>query len=628
MKKYIALLFLIVVLSTALLGASALAYAAIGDDASVENFDDTYVLNDLKGATVWNKTFDIADYPYDPKGELRLLEFAEYMFSTKFELRYHYGLYVYVYNPRAIPFEDDEKHNIEIADEYTLNYEGQLVPSHYDNYHLTICSASADNLFYKFKIDEVRGTYDRVAQTQGARRYDVVSLDLVTPGDVNASAYSVGGTWTYSGYAQGCHASSMDVSTLQSEITSLTTLLLNDLRFTYYRTWKDMWVGDQLTSVYFSVPEDVARDYDRLYSIQAETYQYLTSPIVCIYDRYIVGTNGLFADYDAIYNDLLKQRHIVNPYLKDDGQMDRILYWDQALGDNGRTDALTGYNFQGNYLMTNLSTLAWVFQVSKKEDYSVTSSKLLQYMQDYSDRFDCYDIRDKYAADLFADRYYSYFMSYRNFTSGKVELDIDISGKYDFSLVGSSSKYSFWKALFGKWDGSAESDPISPIIEVAYSDIKSLDEDEISEKYYIASDDVGAFKTYLRDNQKRRVYLFRFSQSDYFSTPVANNSGTVGYMAQEVAYLDFDIISMGYEKDGVVTIIPVVSAPIDIIGGVEPGQDPIDWGNAGKNLLTILLAIGLIILVVWLLAKVIGTAFMSHAVSSKVARKTNKRNKK
>ena len=67
-----------------------------------------------------------------------------------------------------------------------------------------------------------------------------------------------------------------------------------------------------------------------------------------------------------------------------------------------------------------------------------------------------------------------------------------------------------------------------------------------------------------------------------------------------MAYLDFDIISLGYRKNNVVTKIPVVNSPIDILATVEPGQDVVDvLGNLKNNGLKIVpLIIGAVLVVV------------------------------
>ncbi len=552
-----------------------LTSAAFADEDINANFATSYVLDDLAGANIDGKVFNTKDYPSDSKGELRLISFMEYAFTLKEDLRGHYGLYFYLYNPRRIEFADDERNTVELATEYIDG-----TPTKYEKLNLKICSISAERLFVKLRIDNVADIYDRVVDQPEERRYDISGIELTTPGAVNATDYKIGGTWIYTGYARGCGDDVLD-NTLQCAASTSQTLEISDLQHTYYRNWVNgIALGNraqQLNSVYFSVPTYFAEQYKRLYSIQAETYQYLTSPVVVLQPSKDSG----FMSSDKVYSELLAQRGIDNPYLRT-GQ-DRILYWDSpyssSTGDTNRRQAHTGYNFGDSVHddFVRLNTLAYVFQSDAAVEISVQSDMLQRYMQDYSNMFGNKEIRGKYSADLFADRYYSYGMGYPSFESGYKYMDIDISGKNDWVLLESDSTQSWWDRL---WHGTnmVDSKPFTPIMEVKYADLKGLTDKDISERYYIAESEAGKFYDYLLKNSDRTVYLFHFALSDYFSTSVYNNYGYIGFMAQEAAFLDFDIISLGYENDmGHIEIIPVVSNPIDILSSIESGSPVTGW---------------------------------------------------
>lgn len=47
-------------------------------------------------------------------------------------------------------------------------------------------------------------------------------------------------------------------------------------------------------------------------------------------------------------------------------------------------------------------------------------------------------------------------------------------------------------------------------------------------------------------------------------------SDTDVYFAQETVYLDFDVIDVMFENEETLTVIPVVTAPIDIINDLIP----------------------------------------------------------
>lgn len=569
----------------------ALAYA----DTFATKYDDTYVLNDLKGATINGKTFDTADYPQSDGGEPRLLEFAEWEFSTKYEYQYNYGLYFYFYNPSGRQIQQHQLNKIQLADTY--NADGK--PSSYKKYALLICSESVDKLFYKFKLTDVADVYARVVGST-ERRYDISGIEVLYNGATNATEYEIGGKWTYTGYAKGMSAESADKSTLTSKSEKLQTIVLDDLKFTYYRTWHQVvgWTADQLTSVYFSVDKTLADSYDDLYSIQAECWKYLTSPIFCLYDKYILGVNSSLVSYSELYSNLLKQKGA------DQNREGIWLGWDTVdFSGGGVENYLYAYNRKplSSELGGEINVLSWLFQISKKEDWTVNSDRLLTYMKEYSALYGK-EVQGKYSKDLFANEYYYTALSSNEVKTGY--LPIDISCDDNFTLVGSSRKANFWDYLtFGATFDTSESEPMSPIIAIDYSTIAKLSDNEISTKYLVAEKDVPEFKQSVKDasGKGKVTYLFRFDTSTYLNVPFGYQSyGTVGYLAQEMAYLDFDIISLGYRKNNVVTKIPVVNSPIDILATVEPGQDVVDvLGNLKNNGLKIVpLIIGAVLVVV------------------------------
>ena len=72
------------------------------------------------------------------------------------------------------------------------------------------------------------------------------------------------------------------------------------------------------------------------------------------------------------------------------------------------------------------------------------------------------------------------------------------------------------------------------------------------------------------------------------------------YMAQETVFLDFDIIQLTFNRDGVYHVIPVVSSPVDVVGAITPPVvfEGYDWWK-------IVLAVILIVLLLIILAPVL-----------------------
>lgn len=124
MTKYRIMLFLIVfVMVLGVVVFTAAPCITIAEEAGV-NFDETDVLNDLTSSTINGVPFDLKDYPFDEDGEMQVVSFIEYCYSYKANMRKNYGLYVYVYNPRAINIATDNKGNkIQMAIKYNANGE-------------------------------------------------------------------------------------------------------------------------------------------------------------------------------------------------------------------------------------------------------------------------------------------------------------------------------------------------------------------------------------------------------------------------------------------------------------------------------------------------------------------------
>ena len=108
----------------------------------------------------------------------------------------------------------------------------------------------------------------------------------------------------------------------------------------------------------------------------------------------------------------------------------------------------------------------------------------------------------------------------------------------------------------------------------------------------------------------KTVVLFRFAQTDYENLPViaydshngknlSKDYGNDTFVVQESVFMNFDIIQLTFNKEGVYTVIPVVSNPIDIYNDITiPDVTGLDWWQ-------IILAILLIILLVMLLGPIL-----------------------
>lgn len=594
-------IFSISILAVLLLVA-VLPLSCVFADESVAAFDGTSVLTDLQDSTIAGKKFNIDNYPLDEDGTPELLAFTEFAFSTIHEYQQYYALYLYVYYPQG-NLEDYEQNTVQMA----VAYDSKGEPNAWHKFHIKLLSTDGNKVLYKFRIVDTEGQtigsiFNRVGQTPSERRYDINSIELRPQGQLTAADYGIGGTWIYTGYSKGMHQSSMEESTLKSTITQRDTLRL-DVRQTYYRGFysNGSWFADQMSSVYFSVPNKIDEGYDKLYAIDFDAYKYLTSPMFCI------NKNGnLFVDEEKVYEKLMNQRGLSPDEVN---KLDKItwLKWDGTIdpeysGNPGMGDGLvssdpgfvyrTYYNYIQHGWLKRLDTCAWVFQVSAENDYAVGRYTVMNYMNEFSAKFGR-NVRGKYNSMLFSDCYYTFRNDYRSVTNGQ-NIGRTITADEIGELRGSSSYTNFWKWLFSNSKG--EITEFCPIQKVNWTDIVDLSDDEICQTYFVAKEDVGDFKAYVKEQnaKKQAVYLFRFDIDTYFTTDLyCKDYGKCGYVAQEPVYLDFDIISLTYEKDGVETVIPVVSDPIDVVAGLQPSKDPIniDFDGMFSDMLTKILTI-------------------------------------
>ena len=168
-----------------------------------------------------------------------------------------------------------------------------------------------------------------------------------------------------------------------------------------------------------------------------------------------------------------------------------------------------------------------------------------------------------------------------------------------------SASWGFWNTLFGNLptDSGKEVDPIYIIQD---RDLTGTYEN-ISDNLVVNYNDIDEIKEFYNTAKanNEKVVLFRFAVSDYFSTfidslePIGYSSSNckddVGYRARETIFMDFDIISLTFNDNGVYHTIPVVADPLNVIADITPPFElpEIDFL---KLILGVLLLILLIIL--------------------------------
>ena len=174
---------------------------------------------------------------------------------------------------------------------------------------------------------------------------------------------------------------------------------------------------------------------------------------------------------------------------------------------------------------------------------------------------------------------------------------------------------------------------------------------DIAEHLKINPEDVSVLQDYFHAvKADSEVFLFRYAVTDYWAEDLSvfeihnGEYGThhngVGEIRQGTQFFDFDILEFTFNKDGVYTVIPVVSSPVDHITGYTPsieaeGNDWWKWIAAA--VLLILLVILLFPLLPYLIKGLVwlvllpfkGIAALCKAIKNAVVkRKSRKRQAK
>lgn len=312
------------------------------------------------------------------------------------------------------------------------------------------------------------------------------------------------------------------------------------------------------------------------------------------------------------------------------------------------------YRFAANG--SRLSRLDFLFLIEGKieslDDYNISSSVLENYMKEYT--------ANSGSSSLVAGQFDIKLFSHRSIVDfdentfdiiyGDVLYPADIGRKLGknsmtkvsmdiikgFETVGEDTR-TWWDKLWGA-DVPTEMVDVEPIYVFTDQDVKTLkhidaeNEEHISwfeKKYFIENDNTNAESGSVIKEMKRmlqngeRPVLFRFAVTDYYSAPAyfedtndywdsngnfQNGDGVIGeyengykpdgYVAQETVFLNFDVISLGFdaENEGRV-VLPVVADPINIISGLIPPEDlTVENDEWWQKLVMILMLIVLLVI--------------------------------
>ncbi len=537
MKRIFALfLCLITVLSCA-----PMSYAASFD---IEETDPNYiydsdVLEDLSSVYIDGVLFDESAYPSDPDADyMTLIHFQEYGYHP--DSVAYYTLLFYVYNPAALTVSETFGDcSVQICPNVPTLDHG------YEKMELYFLDQSEDGRFLKFSVfpDYGDGLITDHLDPE-ARKYSISGIEITTK-EKGRVEYGIAGEYVFTG--------SQFEGDLASEATTLLTLEL-DLKDTWYRTEtssEGAYHQNQLDAVYFSIPDFFLETYgEEIYRIR---FQMSKEKIT-----------GIVTSNSAAYRACLPyiSAGIKPSSMSDFGETEKahsetINYFFQThvLEDWSLSRAYS-WNAPGYTVRELLTFFGYVYDV---DSFSVSEDEMLTYWDKYG--FLEESLLDSVPLDIY-------------------ELDLNDT----FTGLNFNSNHNFFEAFLNYglgWrdalDDSTDFSEVPVFAKVEAKDVSDLLDDELIAKYYLNEYDMADFKSYVNGASLtgNTVYLFRFNVQDYTSIPgfmleeipnILAAPDCDSYYFSEYIYRDFDILEIDLQdKYGNVTILPVISSPIDIV---------------------------------------------------------------
>lgn len=627
MYRVIPLLVLLAVVWVLLFGSSSAVFAADGDTTEAESIRTSDPLDDLDGAVIGGKDFDLANYPWNENGSPQMIYFAEVGYSMYSDLRDEYALYIYVYNPSGLAIDTESDYNkLELAfgenktyDKYTLAF-------------LTYSQAAGyEGLFYKFEVTltESQRTQALRLLSSNARVYTITGMEFSVGGQVTEypvgydTATEQGSVYTYSGYMLGYGSNLATESTLTCMVEGFSEYLTLDVEQTVYRPEGDFYRGEQsqLNSCWFTIPNEYIEKFGNVSKILYEWYEYITKPILVTEETFVFNKLDALSGADI---SLLSDLYFF-AYGFSNG------FSEESFTTGYRDPWISNFEFDDDvydFLSTGVSGSRVYLQESNKFDnfsavfhtggesyktFGIRAEELEEKFIENSQLLGDTSIVGKYASSLFED----YVTDGRTMGYNKAE-SVDT-----LDIYWNTTTKDFWDKLFGGYDVTTEYDTVDAFHYVTAEDLSGTDA-EVAERLYIDEEDVPALRLRFAaaDLLDETVVLFRYASVDYFSYPtpifytesyedtvdsydivldaINGVDSCTAYLAQETVFLNFDIISITFTtEEGVSTEIPVVMSPEDVFSDVDP---PLEENyHEGLGLLDIIKIVLIVLAVILLL---------------------------
>ena len=620
-------------------------FSAFSVKASAEEttFDikTSSALADLKGATVDGVPFSVASYNPSKKTEPSFITLCEYGYRANSVE--DFDLYVYIYSPGSITLSRESFNNVLYARVGT-DKSVSFVPV-YLEYVNEDTDSYFGGVFYKYRValDEdikiaVFGELDPLE-----RVYEISEYTAYTNiADVTYTE-SVGQTYRFTGYMQGCSAESARESTLRCKNDKGEVLHL-DVHSTYYRpagiknaqgTEYEAVIDaqDSLHSVYFSVPNTMLAEYGAMSAVHATWRDALLAPSV------VVGDNDVFHSLNGLLDQTVPSDGYTSPYLiKTDfeiysgmGQMSgQTNYMGYCYGFTPTEDAGLGGDRFGKWVtvLRHLYLAPSDGTQDNADKYTLPRETIKQYVKERSQKLIASgrSASTVIAGKTYADVLFEYI--------SPVQTEVNIKATEEFTLESQIVSQNFWQSLFGIESVNAFDDmklqAIYPVkaedFRVTFDAVEQeiiaqypeqeaiLTAQKVARRLAISEGDYAHFKAFYDEKTAvgETVYLFRYRTSDYLceeATVVdveSRENSTNGYVFQMNVDLGFDIIDVTFSKDGMDTVVPVVMEAQNVFHDATPpvntttDEENSFWDDISSLLKIILGLVGLVLLLLGL----------------------------
>lgn len=531
---------------TAILTGLLLASPVYAAQESVPSIEATAPLEDLLQDQSFREDYD--NGLYDRRGgDFKLVSFSEYAYNPS-DMS-DYGLYVYVYNP------EEEKAVDLISDLNSIQIKSNVFGGDtFNKYGLDFISRNGD-WFYKFKVNLGDAESNKSLQI---RTYEVSGIELIQPGDRNPTDYVVGIEYAFSGYAKGING--QEASSLTCVETRKETLELPTIGG-YYRVNSslDGLTGTDMFYVCFAVPNEVLAHYGNINSVRYTYFDYYLSDLFVFTGVDAIGSAGDVSAGEAMDN------------------------FANGVGVWGAGD------FKSNHIIDNTETYDSLrLFLSEGEDGILENNNWKEaYVSGET-------IRERfYEAEEQGSHLYNPSL---NTSPEKGPTEIKASDKLSLTEV---EPADWW---LGSW-------PIGGGDTATVFDIKGIEElqpDNGLNGYYIMNADKPYVEDFISEasTSGKTAYILRFAVENYRVAPLwrqasSSSAPVMGIRINEMhAIINFDIISVSFmSEQEKITVLPVVSSPIDIFPAIDvPGyRESYDW--ARLILIVVGVIIGLVIMI-------------------------------